>query len=196
MLFTLNEIGDIVLISLIMGYMFKDVFVRQRHHSESYDPIKAYTSFTSGSAYDNFVLAVTVTAPAIILHELGHKFVAMSFGAAATFKAAYFFLGLGLIMKLMNFGFVFFVPAYVEWTGVVTHFQAGMIAFAGPAVNLVLWLGSLAWLKYGKPKGRYIQILTLTKQINMFLFIFNILPIPGFDGYHVFMGFVRAFLGS
>ena len=36
--------------------------------------------------------------------------------------------------------------------------------------------------------------LLLTSRINMFLFIFNMLPIPGFDGSKVFTGLIQAFL--
>jgi len=194
MLFTLSELLDIVVMSLALGFIFKDVFRRKVMVTKEYDPIKAYSSLASNRMYQNFMFAILVTAPAVILHEFGHKFVAMGFGATATFKAAYMFLGLGIMLKLMNFGFIFFVPAYVAWSGRVTPLQASLIAFAGPFVNLVIWLGAAAWLKYRKVDKKYIQFLVLTKKINMFLFIFNMIPFPGFDGYHVFMNLINAVL--
>jgi Zn-dependent protease len=185
-MFTIAEVIDIVIMSLALGFIFKDVF--QIKPSSGYDPI-AY--FKQSSNQRNFWFAVAVTAPAVILHEFGHKFVAMGFGATATFEAAYMFLGLGVLLKLMNFPFIFFVPAYVAWRGTVTAFQASFIAFAGPLVNLILWLGALAYLTYGKPK--HVQFWSLTSKINMFLFIFNLIPIPGFDGSHVVMNLLRGF---
>jgi len=192
MLFTFSELLDIVVMSLALGFIFKDIFKKKILVAKDYDPIKAYTSFTSSSGYENFIFAILVTAPAVILHEFGHKFVAISFGATATFQAAYLFLGIGILLKLMNVGFVFFVPAYIAWAGRVTAPQASMIAFAGPLVNLVIWLGAAAWLKYGKVDKKHLQFLVLTKKINMFLFIFNMIPIPGFDGYHVLINLVNA----
>lgn len=192
MLFTLPELIDIVIMSLALGFIFKDIFKKKIIVTKDYDPIKAYTSFTSSSAYQNFIFAILVTAPAVILHEFGHKFMAINFGATATFNAAYLFLGIGILLKLMNVGFVFFVPAYVSWVGRVTAQQASMIAFAGPLVNLIIWLSAAAWLKYGKVNEKYLQFFVLTKKINMFLFIFNMIPIPGFDGYHVIINLINV----
>ncbi|MBC8444116.1 site-2 protease family protein, partial [Candidatus Woesearchaeota archaeon] len=41
-------------------------------------------------------------------------------------------------------------------------------------------------------KKRYIPFLILTKKINLFLFIFNMLPIPFFDGGHFFSSILSA----
>jgi Zn-dependent protease len=196
MLFTLTELVDVVIISLALGFMFKDVFIRKVLHTDNkYDPIEHYSSVAPGFDSKSFFFAIMVTAPAILLHEFGHKFVALSFGATATFHAAYAMLGLGILLKLMNFGFIFFVPAFVAWSGSVSSLQAAAIAFAGPCVNLILWLASLIILKYFKPSHKYLQLLVLTKQINLSLFIFNMLPLPLFDGNHVFYYLIRAFLG-
>ena len=190
-LFTFAEIFDIVVMTLIVGYIFSGTFRKPVEHD--YDPLKHYKYGFYGINFEDLKLAALVTAPAIILHELGHKFVALSFGLQAQFHAAWTFLALGLIMKLMNFGFIFFVPAYVSILGNSTPLQSSMVAFAGPGVNLILWLGSLALLKYKSLPRKYNGVLLLTGKINMFLFIFNILPIPFFDGSKVFMGLIEAF---
>ena len=141
------------------------------------------------------------TAPAIILHELAHKFVAIGFGLNAVFFAFYrntFTLMLGIftiISKLTGFGFIFFVPGFVGISGTGTHLQFALTAFAGPFVNLVLWLVPLYLIKNKIYKKKHYLLLLLTQRINMFLFIFNMLPIPGFDGYKVFTGLIRAFVG-
>ena len=186
--FTLAEIFDIVVMTVVVGYIFSGLF--KRPVDESYDPLK---HFRAGFDINDLKFAILVTAPAIILHELGHKFVALSFGLEAVFQAAWLFLGLALILKLMNFGFIFIVPAYVSILGRATPLEFGLIAFAGPAVNLFLWLTTALALKKNLLPTKYNAALALTSKINMFLFIFNMLPIPGFDGSKVFTGFIQLF---
>jgi Zn-dependent protease len=56
-------------------------------------------------------------------------------------------------------------------------------------VHLVFWGGATWWL-HDKRRVRRLSMrqklfLAFTARINLFLFIFNILPIPGFDGFQV-----------
>ncbi|MBW2985578.1 M50 family metallopeptidase [Candidatus Woesearchaeota archaeon] len=185
-MFSLQELIDVIIMTLALGFIFKDIFVRP---SSPYDPLTYYKKKIN---LENFKFAIIATAPAVILHELAHKFVAIAYGLEATFHAHYFFLGIGILMKLLNFGFIFFVPGYVIHSGLATHFQTAAIAVAGPLVNLVLWLGSAFILKQKNVKKKYIPLLFLTKKINMFLFIFNMLPIRPFDGGHFFMSIIQA----
>lgn len=187
-LFTLWEIFDIIIMTIVVGYIFSGVF--KKPSFDNYDPIK---HFKSGIDFTDLKFAVLVTAPGIILHELGHKFVALSLGLSATFKAAYTFLALGVLLKLMSFPFIFFIPAYVSIIGQASALESAMIAFAGPAINLILWLGSLLLIKGKIAPKKWNPVLLLTSRINMFLFIFNMLPIPGFDGSKVFMGLIGAY---
>jgi len=187
-LISIIELIDLIIMTLFVGYIFKDSF--KTPVKETYEPLDYYSGKKS-STFDNFKFAILVTAPAIILHEFAHKFVAMGFGLQATFNAAYMWLFLGLVLKLLNFGFIFFVPAYVSISGGNLS-QSIITSAAGPLMNLILWLGS-AFLLKGKINKKFIPALSLTKQINMFLFIFNIIPIPGFDGYHVFSGLFKLF---
>jgi len=182
MIFSVKEILDIVLMTVALGFIFKDYFKKPTKANEPYDPIKALTQKDQSS----FWLAMLVIAPGIILHEFGHKFVALGFGASATFEAAYTFLLIAVILKLAKSPFLFFVPAYVAWSGTVSHEQVLLIALAGPAVNFFIWLGAHLALKYKKVPTRHISIIMLTRKINGFLAIFNMLPIPFFDGFHVY----------
>jgi Zn-dependent protease len=175
MVFTLRELFDVVIMTLAVGYIFMDMF---RRHPMGFDK-KA------------FWFACLVTAPALIAHELAHKFVALSFGLQAEFHAAYFWLILGVALKLLRFGFIFFVPAYVSIGAAglaVLPSQSALIAFAGPFLNFVLFAGSWALLKQKRMKRNTFVFLHVTKQINLFLFIFNMLPIPFFDGMKVYQG--------
>ena len=69
-----------------------------------------------------------------------------------------------------------------------------IVAIAGPLTNLTLWLASLAVVKYKLIDRKYYKLIVPMGKINMFLFIFNMIPIPGFDGYHFFANLFRAFL--
>ncbi len=136
MVFVLREIVDMAAMSLIVGFLLKDLFVPRKIRTvyEPLDDLKARRLLQ----FQGLGFSIAATAPAIILHELGHKFMAMYFGMTAVFKAAYGWMFLGLILKMMT-GFIFFVPAYVQISGGnTTPLQFSAVAFAGPAVNLVL----------------------------------------------------------
>ena len=195
MLFSISEIIDIVMMTLALGFIFQDVFKKKIVAGRNYDPIKAYQKEKNSFFNSNFKFAMMLTAPAIILHELGHKFVALSFGATATFQAAYAFLIIAVVLKLMKSNFIFFVPAYVTWKGSVTVVESSLIAFAGPAVNLILFTIAYFYIKSGHTTKKNIQYWELFKRINLFLFVFNMLPIPGFDGFHVVSSLFKFFTG-
>ena len=194
MLFTLRELLDMVVMTGFVGFIFSDVFRKPRVVKDVVDLYEPYSRFRR----EDIGYAALVTAPAIILHELGHKFVAIAFGMQATFNAAYTWLLIGSVLKLMNFGLIFFVPAYVSWNPTaysISHPWVGsLIAFAGPGVNLILWLGSALLLKRKKLKRNLAHFLILTSKINMFFFIFNMIPLPFFDGFHVISGLVSSVL--
>ena len=184
MVLSLIEIFDIVFMTVILGIIFADVFRRFRHPYSFYGRPRF--------DWEGLKFAMMVTAPAVILHEFGHKFVAMAFGLQATFNAAYGWLMFGLLLKMLNVGFIFFVPAYVSIQGNATPAVFSLVAFAGPAVNLLLWLGARYVLNKNLVKKKYLPLVYLTKQINMFLFIFNMLPIPAFDGFKVYQGLLQT----
>jgi Zn-dependent protease len=193
MLFSFKEIFDIVVMTLAIGFIFRDVF----HYTpkvEVFTP-EDLLKTKKGWNWNDFWFAAAVVAPSIILHEFGHKFMAIAFGMSATFQAAYTWLGIGIALKLIGFPFVFFVPAFTAITGVGTNLQLALVSFAGPAVNLCIWLIALIIMKTNKKLNRNAyHFLYLISRINMFLFIFNMLPIPMFDGYSVFSNLAKAFL--
>ena len=201
-LISIKAITDIILMSVLIGFLLSDLFRRFQPKDDQYDPLAAAERRKFGVDWKSLKFSILVTAPAIVLHELGHKFMAIGFGIDATFHAFYansttLFLGLiALLMKFMNVGFIFIVPGYVEINAVgIPPLHTAVSAFAGPAVNLVLWLGSLFILKRRLVAKRYLPFLFLTSRINMFLFIFNMLPFFFFDGYKVYHGLWQAFFG-
>jgi len=181
------EIFDVILMTFVVGFVFMKAFKPTKNITE--DILEKYLTKSSGFDWSAFWFATMITAPAIILHELGHKITALSFGLSAVFNAAYIWLGVAVLLRLIGSPFIFFVPAYVRISGTPTVLQQTLIAFAGPGVNLILFLIALLILKTKKDMStRTMHLWTLTKEINLFLFIFNMIPIPGFDGFQIFSG--------
>jgi Zn-dependent protease len=192
MLFTISEIFDVILMSLVVGYIFKDLYHMPVRRRTTYEPLDDYSA--TKYAHSMFWFAVLVTAPAIVLHEFGHKFMAMQLGFEAYFNASYFGLLLGVALKLMNTGLIFFIPAYVNiLSDSIMPYQSSMIAFAGPFVNLVLWFSASYIYKNFKLGSKMMTAMVITANINKLLFIFNMIPIPGFDGFQVLSGIIRTF---
>ncbi|MBW2973181.1 M50 family metallopeptidase [Candidatus Woesearchaeota archaeon] len=186
MILSLRELLDIAFMTVIVGYIFMGIFKLKQDQ------------IPTGFDWRSFKFACLVTAPAIILHELGHKFAALAFGLEATFHAAYTWLGIGVLLRLLHTGFIFFVPAYVQ-IGCATQectiapLNMSIIAAAGPFVNLAIFFVCWGLLKKKNLKKHTRIIIYITKQINLFLFVFNMLPIPMFDGFKVYQGLWKAF---
>ena len=114
----------------------------------------------------------------------------MGFGYEATFQLFPLGLALGIFLKLIGSPFLIIAPGYVSigTAAFANPLAYRLIAFAGPAVNLILWMGSLFLLKTQKLSGRNHAILSITKLLNMLLFLFNMIPFGPFDGAKVFFG--------
>ena len=177
------EISYLVILTFIIGYIFSGFIKRP---ATEHDLV-----YEHGFNWEDFKLAVIVAAPAVILHELGHKFSAILFGMEAVLHIFWEGLGLAIFLKLINSPFLIIAPAYVSISGGATAFQGFITAFSGPLVNLILFL--IAWLVTERAKltRRQAIIVYLTKQINLLLFIFNMLPIPPLDGFKVFANLFR-----
>ncbi|MBW3014500.1 M50 family metallopeptidase [Candidatus Woesearchaeota archaeon] len=188
----IGQILDIVIIALVLGFIFKDYF--RPVVKAAYDPLLHYKQV----GRSKFWLALIAISPAVVLHEVGHYIIALVYGAQATIYASYGFLALGVVLKLAGAPFLFFVPGFVSHSA-LPGFPTAAVSFSGPAVNLVLFLGSWYLLKnYQKYKipEKYLQVLGFSKSINLFLFAFNMIPIRPFDGGGVVMGLIRGFMGG
>ena len=127
-----------------------------------------------------------------ILHELGHKFVAQNYGFYAEFRRSDKGLMLGIVTALM--GFLFFAPGAVmigSPTGIISEEENGKISIAGPIVNIILALIFLGIQISIQPLVTlsnidmmvYLYFLSVIGfNINSFLALFNLLPIPPLDG--------------
>ena len=178
-MFSIIELIRAIIVTAAIGYIFSGYIKKPETELNVLYENKYFN-------WENIKFATLVAAPAVILHELAHKFVAMSFGLSAILKIYWEGLGLAIFLKLINSPFLIIAPAYVSISGNATNFQSMITSFAGPFLNLLLFLISYIVLNRAKLTRNQAIILYLTKQINMFLFIFNMLPIPPLDGSRVF----------
>lgn len=189
MLITLKEIFDIVVMSIIVGIIFAGLFPRRKKPD--------FFTKKFGFSWQALKFACFITAPALVFHELAHKFIAIALGHEAVFHAFYFGLLFGLIIRF-TIGLIFFIPGYVsipamEMLSKQAPLQLSIIAIAGPLANLGMFIIAHLLLKLDilkKPKYRALAL--ITKKINLILFIFNMLPIPPLDGWKFFYGLYHA----
>lgn len=111
------------------------------------------------------------------LHEMGHKFMAQSYGLMSEFRMSMQGLMLALVTSLM--GFLIAAPGAVMITGYPTREQTGKTAFAGPGVNVAIALIAFPFSFLGGWIG-FTALLVVF--INSFLGLFNLIPIHPLDG--------------
>ena len=182
MLLSLFEIGQFIILTLALGYIFSG-FIK----TDPYKPRKLFD-------WEDIKFAAIVSTPAVVLHEFGHKFVALAFGLDATFYVWGTGLIIGIILKAINSPFLFLAPAYVAISGSALPYQSALIAFAGPFVNLLIYVVSIFVIKTKKKMSDKELIgWTISKRLNIFLFIFNLIPIGPLDGAQVLNGLMGMF---
>lgn len=154
--------------------------------------IFCFTFATAGFNLWGFIscLPIVIVGVAIgsVLHELGHKYVAMKYGCQAEFKL----WSLGLLIAVVSsfFGVVFATPGTVHTNAdnITTEID-GKIAIAGPMANMVLGLIFIAIAALIYPFKVYSIIFELIFlicaigfSVNSFLAAFNLFPIYSLDG--------------
>ena len=131
------------------------------------------------------VLGISLIAvgPGFVLHELSHKFTARRYGYWAEFRM--WPLGLVLALVTSAFGFIFAAPGATYISGVnITKQENGRISIAGPLTNVAVALVFFPLLvssgSFWRDLGSYGVF------INIWLALFNMLPIMPLDGAKVF----------
>jgi Zn-dependent protease len=187
MVFTLSEIIQIGITIVAIGFIFSGYIKRNPvDHIES----MLSSRFSGLFNWSDFKFSVMIVAPAIILHEFGHKFAGIALGFSSHYEMFPFGLGLGVFLRVIGSGFLLFAPGYVVIQG-ADKINMAMIAFAGPLVNLILFAASWAAIESGKFR-KHTRALYISKQINLWLFIFNMIPFGPLDGAKVLAGILSA----
>jgi Zn-dependent protease len=137
-------------------------------------------SYRYGHPLLQAILVAALTAGVgFVLHELGHRVVARHFGCDAHFLANDSMLVVSILMAFT--GFLFAAPGAVWHSGYVTKRQGGLIAAAGPIVNMVLAVLFLIPLLVAKDPT-VILFTSAGYQINAWLGLFNMIPFGPIDG--------------
>lgn len=175
--FSTEEIGHLLLSLFILSFAFSLVLYRE-------------TIFANGFVYKPifFLQSLLVVGLAFILHEeLGHKTVAQRYGYWAEYRAWPTGLFLAFIMAVLTKGsFVFAAPGAVTISrGYLTHHagkeQMGKIAVAGSVVNIIL---SVLFITLSLLFSSH--LFAMAAQVNVWLALFNMIPIGMLDGAKVF----------
>ncbi|MBE6493205.1 MAG: site-2 protease family protein [Methanosphaera stadtmanae] len=174
--FSKEEIKDLAIVIVVITLLFAYLFSR------------------SSNSLILFLYLIPIAFVGVglsfLLHELGHKIIAQKYGFFAEFKKN----NRGLLIAIITglFGFVFLAPGAVyigSYTGRITEEENGKISLGGPVVNIALAILFAGILISIKPFIVYNQFLfyigllcNISFQINSYLALFNLLPIPPLDG--------------
>ncbi len=130
---------------------------------------------------------------ALPVHEFAHAFMAVQLGDPTPRRQGRYTLNplrhidpIGaLLILLVGFGWA----KPVQWNprniDVDPRLGSILVSLAGPLSNLALAVASLLLWRWLGASGFLASLLLFFAQINVLLFVFNLLPIPPLDGSHV-----------
>jgi Zn-dependent protease len=185
--FSGRELRDLGVAWLALGLAFAIFFERGG---------SGFVSLLSrGGLVAAVVVSLLTAGLGFLIHELAHKVVAVRFGQVAEFRADYGMLFLAVVSAVA--GFIFAAPGAVYHRGVLSDREHGLIALAGPAVNLVLAALFVPVLVAGGLLGSDFLGLVGSRglAINLFLAAFNMLPFGALDGRTVLDWSTLVFVG-
>ena len=173
--FTRNEIRDLIIAFIVIAIAFAIATVG----------LDAY-GFIS-------ILPIVMVGVGVgfLLHELGHKYVAMKYGYNSEFKA--WPLGLVIALATAFIGWVFAAPGVAHiYADNMTDEINGKISIAGPMANMTLALVFIVIAALTYPLTYHFGIFqliylicTVGFSVNSFLAAFNLLPFYSLDGIKV-----------
>jgi Zn-dependent protease len=129
-------------------------------------------------------ISLVTVGTGFVFHELSHKFVAQRYGYWAEFRMWPMGLVLALVTSLL--GFIFAAPGatYISGTN-ITQGQNGRISIAGPLTNVAIAILFSPFLLLNSSDALWL-VGFIGVRINVFLAMFNLLPIGPLDGAKVF----------
>lgn len=143
-----------------------------------------------------FFRIVAIVIFSITLHELAHGWAAISQGDDTPSKAGH--LTLNPVVHMGWQSIIFLCISGIAWGQMPVNpskFRSAklgniLVSAAGPLSNLVLGIlfTIVIRLYYNEilPEFLSVEFIALAARINLTLFLFNLLPIPPLDGFHVF----------
>ena len=146
-----------------------------------------------------FLRVVAIVIISICLHELGHGFTAMSQGDDTPRKSGH--LTLNPLVHMGWTSIIFLCLAGISWGTMpvnVSKFRHPkwsniLVSAAGPMTNLILGLIFLIMMKlidiYDSNGLISLDFLYMAANINLRLCLFNLVPIPPLDGFHIYSEF-------
>ncbi len=133
---------------------------------------------------ENFIKVLIFVSPSFILHELAHKYSAISFGSKARFFLYPTGLALGIITAFL--GFIFAAPGAVYIFSKLSRFENGIVSLVGPITNILLaiFLYLISYFVFIPIEET--NLLYMAGKVNAILAFFNLIPILPLDGAKVF----------
>ena len=172
--FSSRELRDLAVAWVALGVAFAVFFAGGGR--------RAVDVLVGGGVLAPLLLSLLTAGAGFLVHELAHKVVAVRFGQIAEFRADYGMLFLAVVSSLA--GFIFAAPGAVYHRGRLTRREHGLIALAGPAVNVGLAVLFLPVFGVGTLIGSDFLALVGSRglMINLFLAAFNMIPFGPLDG--------------
>jgi len=172
--FSSRELRDLALAWAALGVAFAIFFAGGGQ--------RAVDSILGGGVIAPVLLSLLTAGAGFLVHELAHKVVAVRYGQIAEFRADYGMLFLAVVSSLA--GFIFAAPGAVYHRGRLTRREHGLIALAGPAVNVALAALFLPLFVAGTLLSSEFVALVGSRglMINLFLAAFNMIPFGPLDG--------------
>ncbi|MDD2403384.1 MAG: site-2 protease family protein [Victivallaceae bacterium] len=140
-----------------------------------------------------FFMQIWVVVFSICCHEFMHAWVALKQGDSTAADAGHLTLNPFRQMKLLSLVMLVFIG--LAWGMVPVNpnrmrhrWSNALVSFAGPSVNLALFVlsGLAIGINAAFIANPSVHLLFLIcGGINMVLFVINMIPVPGFDGWHV-----------
>ena len=140
-----------------------------------------------------FVTIVFLVVFSVCCHEFMHAFVALKMGDDTATRCGH--LTLNPLKQMGWFSLLMLLFIGIAWgqvpvnrANVRSRLKRMVISLVGPFTNLVLWLVFiglclLTRMTGGNPFAA--EMLEVGAVMNFVLFVFNLLPVPGLDGFNV-----------